>query len=55
MRPLNFHGYSDVNAGGHYNNDITPDEVVYRGYFGVPDTLYRVDPSDTVGFWPGPQ
>ncbi|KAL4223693.1 hypothetical protein ACF0H5_017161 [Mactra antiquata] len=43
LRDEHFHGFNMNGQGGHYHNDTTPDEVEYRGYFVIPDGIYRVD------------
>ena len=43
LRVEHFHCFTDRGIGGHYHYDTTPDTVVYRGYFGLADSLSRVD------------
>ena len=43
LRVEHFHCFTDRGVGGHYHYDVTPDEVAYRGYFGLAEILYRVD------------
>ncbi|KAF6026057.1 C11orf54 [Bugula neritina] len=43
LRVEHFHCFTNRGVGGHYHYDTTPDEVAYRGYFGIADTLYRID------------
>lgn len=51
LREEHFHCFSDHGEGGHYHYDITPDEVAYRAYFSVPETLYRIDkPPNLLNF-----
>ena len=34
--------------GGHYDHDVTPDDVEYIGYFSLAETIYFIDkPEDT--------
>lgn len=42
VRLSHFHSFSE-NEGGHYHNDILPDEVEYLAYFSLGKNLYRVD------------
>lgn len=51
LREEHFHCFSDHGEGGHYHYDITPNEVSYRAYFSVPETLYRIDkPTNVLTF-----
>ncbi|XP_050408398.1 ester hydrolase C11orf54 homolog isoform X1 [Patella vulgata] len=43
LRLEHFHCFSDHGQGGHYHYDTTPDTVSYRGYFTIPDAVYRLD------------
>lgn len=43
MRIEHFHCFSEHGDGGHYHYDVTPDEVEYRGYFTLPEYVYRID------------
>ena len=45
LRMEHTHCFSNHNEGGHYHDDITPDEVEYEAYFNVARTLYRIDRS----------
>ncbi|XP_065224311.1 ester hydrolase C11orf54 homolog [Planococcus citri] len=42
VRLLHFHSFSE-NEGGHYHNDVTPEDVEYLAYFSLAKNLYRVD------------
>ena len=47
LRVEHTHGYSIGNGvGGHYHNDVDPDNVAYLGYFNVADQVYRIDPPE---------
>jgi hypothetical protein len=35
--------FSDHNQGGHYHDDITPDDVEYKAYFNAAEALYRIN------------
>lgn len=44
LRLEHFHGFGDDGKhGGHYEWDVTPNEMEYLGYFTVAETLYRID------------
>lgn len=43
LRDEHFHCFSMHGQGGHYHYDTTPEEVEYRGYFTVAESIYRVD------------
>jgi hypothetical protein len=43
LRMEHTHCFSDHNQGGHYHDDITPNEVEYEAYFNVAEALYRID------------
>ena len=43
LRIEHTHCFSEHNQGGHYHNDVTPDEVEYEAYFNVADVIYRID------------
>ena len=49
LRVEHSHGYSLVNkTGGHYHNDVTPDEIEYIGYFSPAEFIFRIDrPKET--------
>ena len=49
LRMSHFHCYSEHGDGGHYHNDTTADEVVYKGYFYGAEYLYRLDQPSTYG------
>ncbi|XP_033219957.1 ester hydrolase C11orf54 homolog [Belonocnema kinseyi] len=40
--PYHFHSFSDHNAGGHYHDDVTPDEIEYLGYFTPAKVVSKV-------------
>jgi len=44
LRMEHTHFYSDHNDCGHYHHDVTPEEVVYEGYFVLCHEVYRVEP-----------
>ena len=43
LRVEHFHCFSEHGQGGHYHYDTTPEEVAYRAYFDIAESLYRVD------------
>ena len=43
LRMEHTHCFSDHNKGGHYHEDMTPDEVEYEAYFNVASVLYKID------------
>jgi hypothetical protein len=48
MRLTHTHGHSTVEDGmppiaGHYHYDLSPDDIEYEGYFGVAESIVRVD------------
>ena len=43
LRPEHSHGWGEEGQGGHYHGDTTPDMVEYRGYYSLPEEVYRVD------------
>ena len=43
LRSEHSHGWGEEGQGGHYHGDTTPDLVEYRGYFSLPEVVYRVD------------
>jgi len=45
LRLEHTHFFSNREDGGHYHYDITPDEVVYEGYFYPSERLFRIDRS----------
>jgi hypothetical protein len=45
LRLEHTHFFTNRDDGGHYHYDITPDEVVYEGYFCPAQLLYRIDRS----------
>ncbi|XP_015117024.1 ester hydrolase C11orf54 homolog [Diachasma alloeum] len=51
LRVQHFHSFSHHGEGGHYHIDTTPDIAEYLGYFGVAESLYRIDqPAVCVDF-----
>jgi len=44
LRMEHTHFWSDHGEGGHYHYDLTPDEVVYDGYFVPAEEAYRIGP-----------
>ncbi|KAL3857668.1 hypothetical protein ACJMK2_012310 [Sinanodonta woodiana] len=48
LRVEHFHCFSRHGQGGHYHYDTTPDDAQYRGYFVLPEYIYRIDcPKET--------
>jgi hypothetical protein len=45
LRLEHTHFFSDRQDGGHYHYDVTPDTVVYNGYFAFAKQLFRIDPA----------
>lgn len=46
MRLTHTHGHSTDQSpmvGGHYHYDLSPDEIEYEGFFGVAESIVRVD------------
>ncbi|XP_041377004.1 ester hydrolase C11orf54 homolog [Gigantopelta aegis] len=51
LRMEHFHCFSQHGQGGHYHYDTTPNEVKYRGYFSLAETIYRIDePKEGITF-----
>ncbi|XP_067934896.1 ester hydrolase C11orf54 homolog [Watersipora subatra] len=51
VRIEHFHCFTDRGVGGHYHYDTTPEDVAYRGYFGLAETFYRIDaPPEILNF-----
>lgn len=42
LRMEHTHFYSEHGQGGHYHNDVTPDEVIYHGFYTPCERVYRV-------------
>lgn len=40
--PEHFHCWGPHGEGGHYEWDITPDEIAYDGYFVLAQQVYKV-------------
>lgn len=50
LRVEHTHCFSTHGDGGHYHEDVTPEQVVYEGYFTPAERLFRIDrPSETHG------
>ena len=48
LRIEHTHCFSTHGDGGHYHQDVTPEHVVYEGYFTPAERLFRIDrPSVT--------
>ncbi len=43
LRIEHTHCFSDHNEGGHYHDDVTPDEVEYEAYLNLAREIYRID------------
>ncbi|CAG0888221.1 unnamed protein product [Darwinula stevensoni] len=43
LRIEHTHCFSTHGEGGHYHEDVTPDEVSYRGYFNLASAIVRFD------------
>ena len=43
LRIEHTHCFSKHGDGGHYHYDVTPDQVEYEGFFGIANTVYRID------------
>ena len=43
LRIEHTHCFSSHNQGGHYHDDVAPEEVEYEAYFNVAEALYRID------------
>lgn len=50
LRVEHTHCFSTHGEGGHYHEDVSPETVVYEGYFTPAERLFRIDrPSQTHG------
>ena len=38
-----FHSYENKNDAGHYHFDVTPEDIVYEGYFNTAQEVHRVN------------
>jgi len=56
MRLTHTHGHSTdpnhlTDVAGHYHNDLSPDEIEYEGFFGVAESIVRVDRVSQTPDW----
>lgn len=48
LRMEHRHCFSGHGEGGHYHDDVTPDEVEYEAYFNVAKVIYRIDRPESI-------